>query len=93
MTDTTSAAELLAHSAAGRALTTDELCRRCDENGLHFESTDELEGEVDAIGQERAQDALDFGFGMQGQGWNLFVLGQPRFVGSVQAVINPVAIR
>ena len=28
------------------------------------------------------------------QGWEfLFVLGQPRFVGSVQAVINPVAIR
>jgi hypothetical protein len=23
----------------------------------------------------------------------MFVLGQPRFVGSVQAVINPVAIR
>jgi hypothetical protein len=23
----------------------------------------------------------------------LFVLGQPRFVGAVQAVINPVAIR
>jgi hypothetical protein len=23
----------------------------------------------------------------------LFVLGQPRFVGSVQAIINPVAIR
>jgi hypothetical protein len=23
----------------------------------------------------------------------LFVLGQPRFVGSVQAIINPIAIR
>jgi hypothetical protein len=27
-------------------------------------------------------------------GWEfLFVLGQPRFVGAVQAIINPVAIR
>ena len=31
---------------------------------------------------------------VQDQGWEfLFVLGAPRFVGAVQGVINPVAIR
>jgi len=76
-----------------RKLKAHELCRRCAADELDFDSTAELEGDVESIGQERALEALRFGLKMRGQGWNLFVLGPP---GSgrntlVERVVRPIA--
>ncbi|SHE31868.1 lon-related putative ATP-dependent protease [Modicisalibacter ilicicola DSM 19980] len=56
-------------------LAVDRLYRHCDPDSLDFETSDELEPLDQLIGQERALEALRFGTGIQGQGYNLFVLG------------------
>jgi predicted ATP-dependent protease len=58
-----------------RRLEADELSWRCDPTTLPFDTTAELDGEVEPVGQDRAMEALRFGFGMRGEGYNLFVLG------------------
>ena len=46
-----------------------------DPSQLGFEDTGELEPLTEIIGQERAVEALEFGLGMNGQGFNLYVSG------------------
>lgn len=47
----------------------------CDARELDFETTGELEDIDIAVGQERAQDAVRFGIGMEDNGYNIFALG------------------
>jgi len=52
-----------------------KLFRSRDIEGLQFESSDELLETAGHIGQERAIDALRFGIQVDGEGYNLFVMG------------------
>lgn len=53
----------------------EEAYHRCDPDSFSFESTKEVEELRHFIGQDRALEAVDFGIGMQQQGFNLFVIG------------------
>lgn len=53
----------------------ERLYHRCNPQDLVFDSTAELEELTETIGQGRALEAIDFGVGMQHEGYNLFVLG------------------
>jgi len=53
------------------------LCTRCDPNQFDFRSTNDLEDLTEVLGQDRAIQALEFGFGIRREGYNLFVLGAP----------------
>ncbi len=55
----------------------DELYWRCDPSQFEFGSTRDLPPLEGTIGQDRALTAIDFGLGIKGNGFNLFVLGQP----------------
>jgi len=57
------------------ALTPDILYHACDISSLSFTTTDDLDKSEEIIGQERAQEALDFGVGIKQDGYNLFVSG------------------
>ena len=52
-----------------------EAYHRCDPDSFAFETTREVEELSHFIGQDRALEAVDFGIGMQQEGFNLFVLG------------------
>jgi lon-related putative ATP-dependent protease len=56
-------------------LTTGELWNPCDLDGLDFETTASLPGDVAIIGQERAVQAIDFGVGIASHGFNIYALG------------------
>lgn len=56
-------------------LDVDALCLKCDPDQFTFNSTAELEDLEEIIGQERAVEAIEFGIGIQRQGYNLFALG------------------
>jgi hypothetical protein len=58
-------------------LTANSLYRRCDDDHLKFETTDELKDFTGIVGQQRAVDAVQFGIGVRREGYNLFVLGPP----------------
>ena len=51
------------------------LYRRCDPQHFNFETTAELDDLQEIIGQARAVEALQFGTGIQRDGFNLFSLG------------------
>ena len=51
--------------------------RRCDPEGLGFETTGELEPLAEVIGQDRAREALQFGLAIPSEGYHLFVVGPP----------------
>ncbi len=53
------------------------LHRRCDPASLAFETTRDLEPLTGRIGQERALEAIEFGIGMQRDGYNLVAMGAP----------------
>jgi lon-related putative ATP-dependent protease len=53
----------------------DQLYTVCDPEQLSFKSTTELEEIKEFVGQERAMDAIQFGIGIQRDGYNLYVLG------------------
>ncbi|MCE2483794.1 MAG: AAA family ATPase, partial [Alphaproteobacteria bacterium] len=53
----------------------EDLYRACDPVALGFDTTDALEDLGEVLGQERAVEAVRFGVGMQGDGYNLFALG------------------
>ena len=60
---------------ARAGLPPEQLRRRCDLEGLAFETTKELEP-LDAVpGQARATQAIELGVGMQREGYNLFAMG------------------
>ncbi len=60
-----------------RPLEPRELRHRVDPELFPFETTAELEPRRQPLGQERALRSLDFGVGVESQGYNIFVLGQP----------------
>lgn len=53
----------------------DVLCRRCDPAQLGFATTAEIDPMDDAIGQERAEQAVRFGIGIRRDGFNMFAMG------------------
>ncbi|MBS1186588.1 MAG: hypothetical protein H6R04_606 [Burkholderiaceae bacterium] len=59
------------------ALPPEELYRRCDPASLPFDHTAATKPQPDALGQQRALDAVKFGVAMRRSGFNLFVMGQP----------------
>lgn len=54
----------------------DSLYQHCSIDQLHFKSTSELESLSTIIGQSRALDSVDFGVNIEGNGYNLFVMGE-----------------
>ncbi|MDH5264862.1 MAG: AAA family ATPase [Betaproteobacteria bacterium] len=56
------------------------LRRTCDPAGLPFATTDELEDFADVLGQSRAVEAIQFGVGIERDGYNLYAMG-PEGVG------------
>lgn len=58
-----------------KPLAPEQLRRCCDPARLSFATTDELEDLSEAIGQDRAMEALAFGVNIQQPGYNLFALG------------------
>ncbi len=52
-----------------------EAYHSCDPDSFSFNTTEEVEELSHFIGQDRALEAVDFGIGMQQQGFNLFVIG------------------
>lgn len=68
-------------------LAPERLRRTCQIDDLAFETTAELEPLTDdgAIGQQRAIDALRFGMGMPGEGYNIFAHG-PEGIGKFDLV-------
>lgn len=57
------------------ALSPDVLYHTCDMSLLTFDSTDEIKESKEIVGQSRAVEALNFGVGINHDGYNLFVLG------------------
>ena len=57
------------------ALTAQQLHTACDPGQFGFQSTAEIEGLGEVIGQTRALDAMRFGAGIRHEGYNIFVLG------------------
>ncbi len=62
-------------SNSALALTPQQLYQACDPAQFGFQSTAELEGLTELIGQMRAMDAVRFGAGIHHGGYNIFVLG------------------
>ena len=62
-----------------------ELYRKCDPQSLGFKTTQDIDGDVNIIGQDRASDAIDFGIHIPYAGYNIFVLG-PTGVGKREFV-------
>ena len=56
-------------------LSAESLYHQCDLSQLEFNSTADLPDSDDIIGQSRALEALDFGIGIQHDGYNLYVAG------------------
>lgn len=52
---------------------------------LNFTTTDDLEPQMEIIGQDRGVDAFRFGMGMEAKGYNIFVVG-PTHVGKLAVV-------
>ena len=58
-----------------KKLESSALYRRCDAKQFEFETTAELEDLAELIGQPRVVEAVNFGIGIQRNGYNLFALG------------------
>jgi len=56
-------------------LKADQLRQTCDPSTFDFETTEELEDLSEIVGQDRAVGAVQFGIGIQREGYNLFALG------------------
>jgi predicted ATP-dependent protease len=63
--------------AEKNSLVPDVLYKRCDPAQLPFKTTAELQCLSEILGQDRAIRAVQFGLGIQRQGFNLFLLGSP----------------
>jgi len=59
-----------------RLIPADKLRWNCDPDLLGFETTTELPDFNDAIGQKRALRSIEFGLGVEGSGFNLYVSGE-----------------
>ena len=58
-----------------RPLSARKLCQACKPSQFKFKTTNDLEDLIDVIGQDRAVEAIQFGIGIQREGYNLFALG------------------
>ena len=56
-------------------LSAEQVYRRCDPETLEFDTTAELPDSSDFIGQERAEQAIDFGVAIDRFGFNMFAMG------------------
>lgn len=77
-----------------RLLSSQQAYHHCNSEDFTFETTAEVDGFTQFIGQERALEAVEFGIGIRHQGFNLFVLG-PEGSGRhsvVQSFINEKAV-
>jgi hypothetical protein len=52
-----------------------QLCQYCDPAQFTFATTGELDDRAEVLGQDRAQEAIEFGLGIRHGGYNLYVLG------------------
>ncbi|MEA3327651.1 MAG: ATP-binding protein [Chloroflexota bacterium] len=68
-------------------LSSEELYRKCDPQQLGFETTAEIEEEVNIVGQERAFSAISLSMNISHPGYNIFVLG-PTGMGKREIVQN-----
>lgn len=59
------------------SLAPDKLRRVCSQDHYEFETTADLPPRTNIIGQPRGTRAIEFGIGIQSQGYNTFVLGLP----------------
>ena len=59
------------------SLSADALRQTCAPSQFDFETTDELDAGAYVVGQERAIEAIEFGVGIEGRGYNIFALGAP----------------
>ncbi len=71
-------------------LTPEKLYRTCNPQEFSFETTAELDGHVNATGQERAIDAITFSMGIRHDGFNLFALG-PNGTGKQSSIMHFLA--
>ncbi len=60
-----------------KPLEAERLYKRYDATELRFETTAELEDLAEILGQSRAVDAMQFGMGIDQEGYNIFALGPP----------------
>jgi hypothetical protein len=70
------------HDCKGKLMNSQELkpedlYQHCDPEEFSFETTEELEELSTPVGQPRAAEALRFGMGVKGNGFNIFALGPP----------------
>ena len=70
---------------AVQPLSSEQLRRICTQEHYKFETTDELPASAAIIGQPRGTRAIEFGIGIQSQGYNTFVLG-PTGTGRATAI-------
>lgn len=68
-----------------RRVAREELFTRCDLEQLDFKTTDDLEELKEVLGQQRASEAMQFGFDIPRKGYNLFAMG-PTGAGKFSAV-------
>jgi lon-related putative ATP-dependent protease len=66
-------------------LPVEKLYHHTDPDEFEFETTEQLNGLVPMVGQERALDAIRFGIGIQQKGYNLYALG-PHGLGKHEAI-------
>ena len=69
--------KLDATPSAPPPLSIEYLCRFCDPAQFSFNTTAELEDQVEVAGQDRAVSAIQFALGVKQEGYNVFVLGPP----------------
>ena len=67
------------------SLSPDKLRRVCSQDHYKFETTADLPARTNIIGQPRGTRAIEFGIGIQSQGYNTFVLG-PTGTGRATAI-------
>ncbi len=58
-----------------KPLPPEALYRRCNTDVFAFSNTSELDGLTDFVGHDRALEGMQFGIGIQKQGFNLYLLG------------------
>ncbi|HLR32342.1 MAG TPA: ATP-binding protein [Fodinibius sp.] len=56
-------------------LKADTLYKACDPEQFNFTTTDDIDNQSTIIGQERLSSSLEFGIGMEDDGYNIFALG------------------
>ena len=70
---------------AGKPLKPEQLYQRCDPELFDFNTSAELEDQIETPGQERAVEAINFAAEIELGGFNLFILG-PQGTGRHSAV-------